>query len=297
VRRLVRLVVGSIGAMALVTAGVVATTPSVGAVPSCTGTTTVVCTFAFTGFLGDSFTVPAEVTQISIDGFGAQGGPSQDGTLGGRGGEATAMITVTPGEVLQVNVGGQPGTIPSGGPVPGGINGGGASGTGSSAGGGGGGASDVRQGGHSNGDRVVIAGGGGGGGGTVGSCTGGTGGGPNGGDGSTCSTLQGLGGTPSTGGGIGGGANPGSTGILGMGGAGGSSAQGFAGGGGGGGRFGGGGGSATGVVSVAGGGGGGSGLTPTSTGMTNGVRTGNGLITITYTLPPPVLLVGPRFTG
>ncbi len=102
--------------MALVTAGLVATTPSVGATPSCTGTTTVTCTFAFTGLLGDSFTVPAGVTQITIDAFGAQGGLSQDGTAGGQGGEATATITVTPGEVLQVNVGGQPATgNPAGG--------------------------------------------------------------------------------------------------------------------------------------------------------------------------------------
>src|ERR1700674_3403045 len=70
-----RWIVGTAGGVALTPAALVATTPSVGAAPSCTGTTTVTCTFAFTGST-DSFTVPAGVTQITVDAFGAPGGPS-----------------------------------------------------------------------------------------------------------------------------------------------------------------------------------------------------------------------------
>ena len=101
------LVFGIAAALVLSPLALMGTTPA-GAAPSCTGTTTVTCTFAFTGS-ADSFTVPAGVTQITVDAFGAQGGPTQVlGTAGGLGGEATATIAVTPGEVLQVNVGGQP---------------------------------------------------------------------------------------------------------------------------------------------------------------------------------------------
>jgi len=238
------------------------------------------------------WTVPDGVTEITIDAFGAQGGQAQDGTAGGEGGEATATIPVTPGEVLQVNVGCQPAT---GNPAAGGFNGGGASGTASGAigngGGGGGGASDVRQSGSGLADRVVIAGGGGGGGGSSAPCTGGNGGGTTGDAGSPCQvgpfSLQGGGGTQSAGGGGGdGGGAPfdGSAGTAGAGGKGGdiSSSPAHSGGGGGGGLFGGGGGAACIPADCAGGGGGGSGLTPSGTGMTNGVRSGNGLVTITY---------------
>jgi hypothetical protein len=62
-------------------------------------------TFAFTGG-SEAFTVPAGVTQVVVDAFGAQGG----GASGGLGGRATATVPVTPGEVLQVNVGEQGGT-------------------------------------------------------------------------------------------------------------------------------------------------------------------------------------------
>ncbi len=121
------------------------------------------------------------VCEVEIVAAGAQGGMSDyrsgdegDGNPmpGGAGGVATAVVTVTPGETLQVNVGGQggEGTAADGGGA-GGWNGGGAGGglaedpqtesSGSGAGGGGG-ASDVRRGGTDLEDRVVVGGGGGG---------------------------------------------------------------------------------------------------------------------------------------
>jgi hypothetical protein len=249
-------------------------------------------TFGFTG-AAQTFTVPAGVTQVSVDAFGAQGGQAQDGPAGGLGGRAIATIAVTPGEVLQINVGGQPA---AGNPAPGGFNGGGASGTASGAatlnsGGGGGGASDVRRGGTGLADRVVVAGGGGGGGGS--SCsdggTGGTGGGTSGGNASICAALEGRGGTQSAGGANGTGGFDGSAGASGTGGSGGPGIDfgegAHSGGGGGGGLFGGGGGNGFQVPLEAGGGGGGSGFTPNGTGMTSGVRAGNGEVSITYQPP------------
>ena len=67
--------------------------------------------FAYTG--GEqSFVVPAGVCSVTVDAFGAEGGanPSTDtlgGSIPGLGGEATATITVTPGETLTVVVGGE----------------------------------------------------------------------------------------------------------------------------------------------------------------------------------------------
>ena len=74
-------------------------------------------TFSYTGGV-QTYTVPAGVTSILIEAYGAQGG----GPTGGNGGEAIAEVPVTPGAVLEVYVGGQP-TIQVG---PGGYNGGGA---------------------------------------------------------------------------------------------------------------------------------------------------------------------------
>ena len=90
----------------------------------------VVCTFEFTG-AAQSWTVPDGVSQATFDVFGAQGGSEPSGKPGGLGGEATATIAVTPGDTLQVNVGGAGGngnTIQS---SPGGFNGGGLGGGGS----------------------------------------------------------------------------------------------------------------------------------------------------------------------
>ena len=160
--------------------------------------------------------------------------------------------------------------------------------------------------------RIIVAGGGGGRGGfsTSGLSAGGVGGGPSGGVGTggsygiCCDAPQydggpGGGGTQVAGGSAGSAASAGflgvtgSTGALGTGGAGGAglSGSGDGGGGGGGGYYGGGGG---GGGASAGGGGGGSGFGPTGVVFNSGARTGDGLVTITYTTPdttPPTLSV------
>ncbi len=135
-------------------------------------------TFAFSG-AADSYIVPGGVCAVEIVAAGAQGGMNDyetdaEGTSppGGLGGVATAVVTVTPGETLQVNVGGRggDGSFEDGGGA-GGWNGGGDGGglgydplieRAGMGGGGGGGASDVRQGGTTLDDRVAVGGGGGG---------------------------------------------------------------------------------------------------------------------------------------
>src|SRR5688572_19073797 len=149
-----------------------------------------------------TFLVPDGVFSITVEAFGAAGGDGQDADtdqgIGGLGGVATAEICVTPGETLQVNVGGAggdgtggveegsvedevaaptasteaPAEPAGGGEVSaavagsGGFNGGGNGGdTTADPGGGGGGASDVRRGAFTLADRLIVAGGGGGGGG------------------------------------------------------------------------------------------------------------------------------------
>lgn len=140
-------------------------------------------TFNFTGAL-QTFTVPVGVTHIFVEANGAQGGTgatggnASSGGTGGLGSSASGVLNVTPGQVLNVFVGGQ-GVAPAGG-----FNGGGNGG--STNAGGGGGASDVRLGGIAESNRILIAGGGGGGG-RAGCQTtginGGAGGGPNGANG------------------------------------------------------------------------------------------------------------------
>jgi hypothetical protein len=56
-------------------------------------------TVEFTGF--SQWVVPAGVTSITVEAYGAQGG----GSAGGRGGLAKGTIAVTPGETLSVSVG------------------------------------------------------------------------------------------------------------------------------------------------------------------------------------------------
>lgn len=122
-------------------------------------------TFSYTGSV-QSYIVPPGVTSIQIEAWGGQGGSvsgytTQTGALGGY---VTADVIVTPGETLEIYVGGQggDGTV---GVAAGGWNGGGSSGNTTNAnwsGAGGGGASDVRQGGSTLTDRIVVAGGGGG---------------------------------------------------------------------------------------------------------------------------------------
>ena len=159
-----------------------------------------------------TFTVPTGVTSITVDAYGAQGGNAvgyasgwSSGSVnrsGGYGGRVEATLTVTPGQVLNLFVGGQ-GSISSGG-----FNGGGApascSGT-EVIWAGGGGATDIRTGGTAYTDRILVAGGGGGAAGSASSSyvgTGGNGGGLTGANGTSASgtCLNGLGGTSSAGG-------------------------------------------------------------------------------------------------
>jgi hypothetical protein len=284
-------------------------------------------TFTFTG-APELFAVPAGVHAITVDAFGASGGAGVD-TLGGLGGRATAVVCVTPGETLQVNVGGVGGdgvesdavsqgdseSTPSedvGALVvsAGGFNGGGASGDGSTPGGGGGGASDVRRGPYGLEDRLIVAGGGGGGGGADNEAEGdgGAGGGLEGTPGEDSvafepgsESIGGGGGTQTTGGA--GGTNDATAedGAFGVGGAGGEGdEQNDTGGGGGGGWYGGGGGG--GDVGEDGddgaGGGGGSGFGPTGVVFETGVSDGDGELTISWDPdadPGDCLVV--RFTG
>lgn len=258
-----------------------------------------------------TFVVPAGVTSLNLVAFGAQGGQGgtspQGGTgpAGGLGAEESATISVTPGQVLTVTVGGRgqvgsnsdgltPGLGGAGGSFGGGGNGG-AGGInttlvlGASAGaGGGGGQSSV----FNSGTPLVIAGGGGGGGSSNGFVIGGGSGGGLTGQPVTSSFINnGLGGTQISGGVAGaniftapGGTPPtaGTSGVGGVGASGGTSivvgdAKQGGGGGGGGGLFGGGGGG------VQGNGGGGSGF-GTFVGLS---VLADGKVTITYILPPP----------
>lgn len=118
-----------------------------------------VTTFTFTGAV-QTYTVPAGVTAIQIECWGAQGGTGTgfDGVegTGGLGGYSIGELAVTPGQVLEVYVGGAGDMF-----GPGGFNGGGQAGTNYGAAGGGG--SDVRVTPFGFGDRVIVAGGGGGG--------------------------------------------------------------------------------------------------------------------------------------
>jgi hypothetical protein len=141
-----------------------AVTPGTGhadALPAnCTGTTTITCTFDYNGTDGSdgsaqTWTVPAGVTSAHFDVYGAQG--DSETLSGGRGGETSGTVTVTPGSTVMIRVGGQPNSSSSAG----GYNGGGSGGKFNGAGGGGG-ASDVRVGGDALGNRVLVAGGGGG---------------------------------------------------------------------------------------------------------------------------------------
>lgn len=237
--------------------------------------------FAFTG--GEQqFVVPPGVTSVHIAAFGAQGGDAQNNVafcgasdVPGLGGHAEGDLSVTPGEVLSIYVGGAGGA----GNAPG-FNGGGGSCADATTCSSGGGASDVRQGGNTINDRVLVAGAGGG---AEWSCApnggGGAGGGLDGGSGLNGDqpANDGLGGSQVAGGNGGPGApGLGENGSLGQGGA--AEADSIHGGGGGGGFYGGGGGGTDGH-----GGGGSSYLAEVDNGVTNsGVQAGNGSITITW---------------
>jgi adhesin/invasin len=213
-------------------------------------------TFSYTG--GEqSFVVPVGDHAVAVVATGAAGG-TKLGSPGGRGAVVSGALSVTPGEVLYVEVGGM------GGDPFGGFNGGGNPAVGAGATWvGGGGASDVRTLPRSDGvpslnSRLIVAGGGGAAwnGGDAGQSGGGS---AFAGGGAGAQTSGGAGGCPPDGvlAGCGG------AGTLGQGGEGGYSGFGIDqrwGGGGGGGLYGGGGGGAD--LSGVGGGGGGSSLVP-----------------------------------
>jgi gliding motility-associated-like protein len=242
-------------------------------------------TFNYTGAV-QQWVVPPCVTSITVVAAGAKGG----GINGGNGARITATLTVTPGQTLNIYVGGQGGL----GNASGGWNGGGTGHASNPANaaynsGGGGGASDIRIGGTALANRVLVAGGGGGRGGGSAIVCGGAANCTNGAVGCNSFGFGGAGGTQ-TNGGAGGtpwaGTPPGgSAGVLGQGGQGGLW-QTASGGGGGGGLFGGGGGGNDGCCTGSnggGGGGGGSSLMPAGGTCLPANNTGNGYVNITYT--------------
>jgi hypothetical protein len=272
-------------------------------------------TFNFTGAV-QTWVVPAGVTSVDIQAFGAQGNRNAFSVAGGLGGSASGTLAVAPGNTLYIMVGG--GNVST---ASGGFNGGGAAGSvgcATARGGGGGGASDVRLNVNALANRVIVAAGGGGAGGNrIAGCGRGNGGGGGGGyyGGGGGAGWPGIppGGPVPTGGtqvagGAGGittfpfGPTNGFPGSLGQGGAGGTEVTSFQGG------------SATAEPGGIGGGLiGGSGLyNPTnnwcgqsgaggssyiggvSSGITSsGVRSGNGAVTISYTLAGvPVICTG-----
>ncbi|WP_070137958.1 glycine-rich protein [Crocinitomix algicola] len=114
-------------------------------------------TFEFTGDV-QSYTVPPGVETIQIEAWGAAGGTGTYAgitPLPGKGGYSIGKLDVTPGQVLEVYVGGEGAATGLGG-----YNGGGQAGT--DYGASGGGASDVRISPYGLTERVIVAGGGGG---------------------------------------------------------------------------------------------------------------------------------------
>jgi hypothetical protein len=249
------------------------------------------------------FVVPPNITSLQvvlIGGAGGKGGKAcqcqnggPDGAPGAQGAMVTAEISVTPGQTIYVEVGGNggkgadgpstfadchyPGHEPGG---AGGTNGGGTGGTGINClggGGGGGGFSALRvcpiSGSGCPANPWLVIAGGGGGGSAAGAGAGGAGGTPNGSDGQTSGYGGGRGGTQTAAGAGGeeaGGYTAGSAGSGTHGGTGGN----FAGGGGGGGYFGGGGGGW--------GGGGGGGSSYGSAGATYTTSSNPPSVTVTY---------------
>lgn len=242
-------------------------------------------TYSYTGTV-QTYVVPAGTFSITVDAQGAGGG---DGNVsrGGYGGRVQCTLAVTPGDVLQIRVGGSGVDFTTSTAAAGGYNGGGASGSGA-YGGGGGGASDIRIIGTGLSSRVIVAGGGGGGGFdamTTDHERGGGGGnltGENGYHANINTAAEGgAGGSASAGGAGGIFGTPGTAGALGNGGTGGTSTFG---GGGGGGFYGGGGGS------FSGGGGGSSYTSPTYTSAithTQDYNSGDGVVILTPICTPP----------
>jgi Glycine rich protein len=277
--------IAGIGAVCVLTGPAVA-----GAVPQ-------TVSFRFTG-TEQTFVVAARVANVHVVAVGGRGGNGLDAS-GGFGAIATADLSVTPGQLLDVEVAGNGTGAASNGPGAdgGGFNGGGGAPAG---GGGGGGASDVRTESASAPDalasRLIVAAGGGGGGGDRGDFagiegTGGAAGATGGGDAGQPGTAT-AGGSGSVDGGATGG-------TLGVGGSGGPGDP-FGGGGGGGGLYGGGGGNGSYTMcrvwlglcdlhyGAGGGGGGSSGFGPSATNTSLGPDTiGVPSVTVSYDQPPP----------
>lgn len=233
-----------------------------------------------------TYVVPDNVYMVNLDVYGAKGG---DGyfNAGGNGGYASGSLSVTPGQVLTVYVGGQ-GQAYAWSTRLSAFGGGGKGGP---AGADGGGASDVRIGAGALTDRVIVAAGGGGAG--FQSVAGGAGGGLVGTDGGYANrnvyVPGGLPGRQDAGGAGGAGTYPGTAGTLGLGGNGGRNGAGgndYSGGGGGG-YYGGGGGAGDPTQGGGDGGGGGGGssyIGGVSNGVTtSGARSGNGYVLISRT--------------
>jgi hypothetical protein len=302
-------IVGAVTVIAGSSAAAVGPRPALAGTTAC-GSTGIAgmssCTYRTVGT--GTFTVPPGVRSATFTVEGAQGGANAAGAAGGRGGKVSAALPVTPGQVLQVNVGGQGQASSASGGLDNGA--------------GGGGSSDVRSGLFGLANRLLVAGGGGGAGGSGGKASshdvggaGGWGGGGGGTAGTPHGAQAGRGGSTTTYGGGGTGMNgwsgssggtysggigasplpiavPGSGGAAGWGGGatGGSGGRwsGCAGGGGGGGWYGGGGGGATNCAGGGGGGGGGSSYICASSSQGSqsaGFQSGNGQVMVTWQAP------------
>ncbi len=231
-----------------------------------------------------TWTVPANISgDITVIAKGASGGGNRGG---GNGGTIQSVLSVMPGQVLNIFVGQAGSASPGISAYNGGGAGGVATGSYNNAGGGGG-ATDIRIGGTALSNRVLVAGGGGGSGGFAGA-GGGAGGGTTGANGGNGQGAGGTGGSQSAGGtgGAGNGDPAGSNGTLGAGGAGGAPSSNAAGGGGGGGYYGGGGGGADYDYCCTDGGGGAGGSSYTSGSVISNVQGdnyGDGQLSISYT--------------
>src|SRR5438876_1028797 len=69
-------------------------------------------TFGFTG-QRQTWVVPNNVTSVTVDARGAQGGgnPTDPIVVGGKGGRVRTTLAVTPGEMLVIYVGGRGGDL------------------------------------------------------------------------------------------------------------------------------------------------------------------------------------------
>ena len=272
-----------------------------------------------------TYTVLPDITSLDISAWGAQGGTAKGAKhAAGHGARATVALKVTPGEQLQINVGGA--GSEGGAYIPcsyggfneggaGGFNGGGGGGNGSGAnygnggGAGGGGASDIRTAPFGLTQRVLVAGGGGGASGSYYPAGGGGNAGRDGDNGQGSydwgrpeAQTGGRGATQSAAGGSTGGTTRGGMGDMGSGGVGAvgtcTNTQGASGGGGG--YFGGGGGGSW--PYTAGGGGGGSSYGPSKTTFEQGVQAGDGNVSLSFQAPKlgplhRIVLTPGEFTG